>query len=134
MTAFAQAIRLSDSLSSGQSLIASDDAGGASDIGYPIAASRLSLAVMRDAFEGLLVVPATSISPQTEERDVLELPLERVPHSRDNPSAFSEEAYSFEAVRESDDIFIAQRLLEIEGDSSDKPTRVGAPGPGTPSP
>jgi hypothetical protein len=71
------------------------------------APSTLSLSMMHQAFDGLLVYTETSWSSNAEQRDELERSDDAVDRLDRAPNAFVEEKYSYEAVSESDALSVS---------------------------
>jgi len=71
-------------------------------LGSPTAQSTFSLAMIREAFKGLLLATERSTSSSTEQRDVLEPSIEQGRPLDGKSAAFAEETYSFKSVLESE--------------------------------
>ncbi|HEY5303652.1 MAG TPA: hypothetical protein VIJ86_06300 [Acidimicrobiales bacterium] len=71
-------------------------------LGPPTAQSTFSLAMIREAFKGLLVATEWSTSSSAEQRGVLEHSIEQGRPLDGKSAAFAEETYSFKSVLESE--------------------------------
>jgi len=85
--------------------VASSAAGDQRDsavLGSPTAQSTFSLAMIREAFKGLLVTAEMPSSSSAEQRGVLEHSIEQGRPLDGKSAAFDEEKYSFKSVLESE--------------------------------
>ena len=98
MNMLAFAVPLDDVVTSPQSLGAARNQRDFAVPGPPVAQSTFSLAMIREAFKGLLVTTERSFSSSAGQRDVLEHAIEHGRPLHGLPVAFQEETFSFKSV------------------------------------
>jgi hypothetical protein len=84
------------------SLVVARDQRDSAVLDSPTAQSTFSLAMIREAFKGLLVTTDRPSSSSAEQRGVLEHSIEQGRPLDGSPSVFAEETYSFKSVLDSE--------------------------------